>query len=686
MNKKRDVLDINGLSDTIKLNRFVVHSECKAKVLEVVGEDGKVISKRNAVTVVDEKVADSILQIFQGTEIANGINYKEIKKSVSEKLEPKFKEAGLVVLDGMSKKEILEINKKRSIATEKHIREYIVDNFNMSFKVNFDDFIKLTGVKTASRFGKALDMVLGIQEKQFFEWKQETISDDFKEIKWELLRVSLVPKISIVLNTDEFSSISEFQKSKKRNKKKYIDYIEISLNRDYIATMIGLGRDFALSDRKIRNKFSSSYTFRLDWIIRTAINARHNPNLTTFTIAELQKIFGTNYTIERQFLDCVIYPSIEEINKYSELNVEVQLIKEKNKIKAVYFKIEKNEREDLRYGVEKVAYYIASRLYYFSDEKIHNLIAFGFHIESNVKTSLFSMFGGREYNDWKEEAEVAYSDEAEVIRLIEENKHFFEMEDIIYSKKKLCILKNAQNKQFKNREKKNGINSGNSNSSDFESDIYEGSEIKVVYETPEKKEQVDRVVLIDRKYDTLENDDYCSDLDEAIQEVFGSSENNNSNSDATQNQPQKTHNENTKEVSQKENKTAQKDEFEYVCFNDGSKITNPIESLRYLKQLLIKKEQSLLKEMEQISIVEMMPFSIFIEEKEDGVNYWRSIATIDDYREFEKTIVFYISAKKSNYFLFHDEVRKEQFLYNLLNENFIEHDESLLNEMIKILG
>ena len=37
MGKQKGVLDINGLSDTIKLNRFVVHSECKANVVEVVG-------------------------------------------------------------------------------------------------------------------------------------------------------------------------------------------------------------------------------------------------------------------------------------------------------------------------------------------------------------------------------------------------------------------------------------------------------------------------------------------------------------------------------------------------------------------------------------------------------------------------------------------------------------------------
>lgn len=63
---KKDVLDINGLSDTIKLNRFVVHSECKAKVVETIDEDGKVISKRNAVTVVDEnkKLKSLFLGLF----------------------------------------------------------------------------------------------------------------------------------------------------------------------------------------------------------------------------------------------------------------------------------------------------------------------------------------------------------------------------------------------------------------------------------------------------------------------------------------------------------------------------------------------------------------------------------------------------------------------------------------------
>ena len=94
----------------------------------------------------------------------------------------------------------------------------------------------------------------------------------------------------------------------------------------------------------------------------------------------------------------------------------------------------------------------------------------------------------------------------------------------------------------------------------------------------------------------------------------------------------------------------------------------------------------MLKEMEQISIVEMMPFSIFIEDEKEGVNFWRSISTMEDYNKFEKTIIFYVSAKKSNYFLFPDEVSKEQFLHNLLDENFIEHDDSLLNKMIDILG
>jgi hypothetical protein len=69
-----------------------------------------------------------------------------------------------------------------------------------------------------------------------------------------------------------------------------------------------------------------------------------------------------------------------------------------------------------------------------------------------------------------------------------------------------------------------------------------------------------------------------------------------------------------------------------------------------------------------------------------GVNYWRSIATIDDYKELEKTIAFYISARNTNYFLFNNEIEKENFIHNLLNENFIEYNKSLFDEMSKMLG
>ena len=271
----------NNASSTLKISRYVAQAEYKAITTEIIAKDGTKRT-RNSVTLNDEKIADTCIQFFQESNVAKRINYHNIREKAEEELAEKFIECGLIISPENTKQENKEIEKKQELAIAKYIKEYILENFDTSFKVSFDEFINLTGVKSAKKFSYGLDMILNLQQKNFFEWEEETISDDYSTIQRKISRVSLLPSIAIVLDAkktegiEDFKTISGFRKSKIRNKSQYIEYIRLELSPDYISSVVGLGRNFAVSDRRIRNQFKIAYTFKLDWLIRSILKIQHN--------------------------------------------------------------------------------------------------------------------------------------------------------------------------------------------------------------------------------------------------------------------------------------------------------------------------------------------------------------------------------------------------------------------------
>jgi len=679
-------LNTEKLDTTVKLSRYVAQAPCKASMIETTDKDG-VKRKRNPITVTDEKIVDTCLQIFQETEVARKINYNEIRAVIEKEIEEKFIKYGLVTSKNNTNSANNEILRRREIAIAKEVREYIVKNFDMSFKVDFNEFINLTGVKSAKRFGNALDMVLKIQEKNFFEWKQETISEDFSELKWELSKVSLLPSITIVLNTDKFKDISDFQKSKVRNKSQYIDHIKLGLNPEYIASVVGLGKDFTMSDRKIRNKFKISYSFRLDWLIRSIIKVQYNSNINYYTIEELQDLFGTSYEQEASFFFKVLNPAVKEINKFSELNVEIINHKNKNKIIAISFRITVEEREDMRRGVDNTAYYIASRLFYFSDEKINSIVGFAKHIETDCKDSLFSMYGKREYRDWEDEAKIAFRVEKECLDFLENDfKDFFISQQIIYDKNKMCIMKEVlldENTNNNNNNTPYDSLATYSDTSDTNSSLNssmgnnESTAININEDVP--------TVFVDSSNSLFDDNSTNNDNVTLDVTVFP----NSSNDSVVKNTALKDSQFYKKSFSEKNQvihplkKSTEKKQAKIKLItienSNNESIENPMQSLAHLKALLNNKQMYFSTEsiLEKVSILNSIPFSIFIDDEVTSSTMMRKIENENDYIKYAEIIKLYIIGKKINLFSFSDDYLKDVFYNNMISENFKEIDDDL---------
>jgi len=618
----------NNASSTLKISRYVAQAEYKAITTEVIAKDGTKRT-RNAVTLNDEKIADTCMQFFQESNVAKRINYHNIREKAEEELAEKFIECGLIISPENTKQANREIEKKQELAIAKYVKEYILENFDTSFKVSFDEFINLTGVKSAKRFSYGLDMILNLQQKNFFEWEEETISDDYSTIQRKISRVSLLSSIAIVLDAkktegiEDFKTISGFRKSKIRNKSQYIEYIRLELSADYISSVVGLGRNFAVSDRRIRNQFKIAYTFKLDWLIRSIIKIQHNRTINYYTIDKLQRLFGTSYARTSHFLKDVLKPSIEEINNLSELKVETINHKEGSKIIAISFKISTNYEKvrALREGVSEVAYYIASRLYYFSSEKIDSIIGFANHIDKVIynstrtsKGTIKEVYGGREMQEWEKESNDATIAEKELRALLSEHSSFFEEEDIFYDSGRMCLMKKA---------------------------------------------------LV------------SSSLDYSVPNLFSDSQL-GSQADSQ-----------SKELLDEEEKAEEgfkKEETVYIHNEEKQRVDNPILSLAYAKSLLEKNliDKNLSVQKEVKSIYDYLPFKILLEDDSVNKSFWITVDNEEKFDKYSELIKILLFSKRVNFFSFESEFVREQFVSDVVSENLIEVKELLKEKMKSI--
>lgn len=461
--KELDISDYNKELGVIKFPRSQAQADYKISKKKITRKDGTFFYKKTTTT-NDEKIADACVQIFQQSNLALEFDYEKLREKAESSLLNKFTEHNLIIKEEMNSKQKQEIEKKQEIAISQFIRNHIENNLDLTFEVDFDKFVEMTGVKSASRIGNALKMLEEVQTKASYEYKTPIISEDFSTIEYELTKVSTIPSISLILDEEmgeKFNTIGEYAESDIKNKKKHIKGVKFDINKSYLSSVLGLGRDYTSTDRKDRNNFNSSYSYRLDILIKSIEKVQHIPKFNRFTFEEIQKKFGTQFKDYRNFKRRVLAPSISDINEYTLLNVELIEYRSSKEIDSISFKINRKICYDkkTKFGVDKTAFYIASRLFYFSTQKIDNLLAFAKHIEKSFNSLDLIIYDGKYINEWKTESDKAIEAEIEIMKFIDNHLKLLEQKGLYYDEKRMCIVekyiesKNAKENDFTPTEK-----------------------------------------------------------------------------------------------------------------------------------------------------------------------------------------------------------------------------------------
>lgn len=418
--------------------------------------NGATVYKKSATT-NDEKIADTCVEIFQNSNIESMIDIKNIKKETMEEVDKLFIDKNIIIDENSPIKDVELIKKKKKIAFNQMVKSKIEKSVKLEYSIDYQQFIERTGIKSMHRVGDALKILDGMQNKNFYQWNEERLDENLNIVN-NIVKIAVVPEIRLELDheiggkTDVFgnklyNSIADFINAPIKNKSKYIKKITFKLNPSYLSNILGLERDYSEPDRKQRINFKSSYSFRLDTLLRSIEKIQNYQNLTHFTFAELQKKFGTQYKLYKHFKARVLEPAVEDINNYT--NLTVQMIEtreagERSELKYVKFVIGRKSNiliENNRYGINSVAYYISSRLFYFKNNGIRNLLAYARKLEEEIKDTLdISIYDTKSLFEWKEEAQKAYQIEIELLNIVEKNKLFISQNRLKYDDKRMCLV------------------------------------------------------------------------------------------------------------------------------------------------------------------------------------------------------------------------------------------------------
>lgn len=443
---KQQILDFSGKrsSEIIKIPRAMAQGTYNISEKDKIAivKNGK-ICYLNPTTINDEKIADTCIQIFQNSKLAEEMDYKRLRELAITSLEDRFEKYNIITDEEIVGRTVAYKNsEKKEIAIHQWIREHIEANYDTTFSVDFDRFMGMTGIKSASRVGNALNILRDVQSKAFYEYQVPTISEDFSTKEYRYVRVLALPKIEIVLDEEageKYPILDDFIRADIKNKKKHIKGITFRIDNSYLSAIMALGRDFTLTNRQVRNNFKRAYSFKLDNFLSSIMEAQHT-ELNKVTFEELQKKIGTNFADYRYFKKNVLLPSLEDVNNFSGYSAELIETRKGRKIDYLSFSIKsKKASRDLKFGIEKVVYYIASRIYYFSKDKIKNLIGFAKDLEKTIDT-IQGLYKGKEIDEWKKEAEKEFKVEEELIKFIDQNKRIFDYSNIIYDEKRMCLV------------------------------------------------------------------------------------------------------------------------------------------------------------------------------------------------------------------------------------------------------
>lgn len=423
--------------------------------------------KDNTISTNQEKIADAMYALMQEN-IENEINLEEIEIEAEKKAQ-KWVEA--TYSNNVNKIDFNTIKMDRdeevNLAKLIYMEEMVKEKLNEVYSIKFDDLIEATNIKT-TRVNYIVDTLIEAKNQANYIVSRVKMLDG--NIKKVVSAITLIPQIDFVL-TDEGAAVykdaEDWLKSAKKNKKKYLDCINLTINTDTIAYLLvsARHRGFVLVDKKYRN-FKYKYTYKLDSLLRATINVQHIKKLNTFSIEDLKARLGVPknaYKEYREFKRRVLNISISEINEkceYSVESVENRLDNaKKGEVVSISFKIKRKKQTVEDTENKQIAYYIANQYVRWGKGKnIKSIAAFAKATILPLLNDKESEFADRSIESWVNEAKLNLQAEIQLKELILKNKSFCDNwgsdYGLKYSEKKqtLVVLVDA------NQEEKNLYN------------------------------------------------------------------------------------------------------------------------------------------------------------------------------------------------------------------------------------
>ncbi|HJE02658.1 MAG TPA: hypothetical protein K8U92_02170 [Aliarcobacter thereius] len=460
-------------SGIIKLSNNLIRG--KGRIKKIAVKRGDKMVNLSTTTSNDKKIEDTCLEIFQSEFFVNKVkdSYLAYHKEALWELEPLFKEHGLVYKEDYSNKKKEEIEQDKQIAIDSWIKDKIAEDIPSTLRFPIKDFIERTAIsRIQSRFNEALETINNSSKKTAYSWMEQSVEfiTDPKTGKKtyvqknDLKAGSIIPvfglgfneKLKDVLTPEQIKNLTmeEFIEMPLNSKYQYVDDFIMEVNPRNLLEIMGVGlftsaygKGYAKSLRKNRNQFKRSITFQFDFLVRSIMDTRYE-NLKKFTFDELKNhLHATGYNGWESFKKSVLLPVMEDFENNTEMTCDYKLypnqkewthimLLPKWKTNSMGFEAEKE-------GFDYLAYFIAVQHKYFQPNKLsENLEAFVAYMQSRIYNSVNGEdIYGRTLDEWKEYGKKTYEAEKELLQMIEDNEDILKTNNLIYDKRRMCLVK-----------------------------------------------------------------------------------------------------------------------------------------------------------------------------------------------------------------------------------------------------
>jgi len=422
-------------SDLLYFRRNWSQSKIMLQTKEI--KDGR---QRTTSTLNSEKISDAARFLLQNSHDFSNFKYDRLVEKAKKELEKTFEILGFN--EGITKSKQKENQKKKRIAISNWIEKYIEDNFPNKIEIDYDSFIKNVNIAKAKlSVTNGLQILLDAQDSNIYEIEHPIINLNNGEIEIIKCRVAALPEISLRFDKSiqgKYPTIMDFAKANIKNKKSLLKGLVFKFSPQYLYYILSIGNDYVTSYKSRRDKLKHTHSHKLDIFLVSLEGIQHNFSLVTITLEELKNMLGVKQEkLYKDFKRDVLVKAINDIEIYMNKKIDYVEIKNSRKVVALRFSIRRNEDDPT---FEFFYDYITSQLHYYSKYIIKNPARFKNFLKNTEIKNNEIVGEEKTFEQWKNEAEEAFKAEQQIIEMFEDDKLFYDANNIIYSKKHHSLL------------------------------------------------------------------------------------------------------------------------------------------------------------------------------------------------------------------------------------------------------